>query len=76
MAWLASLSLSEASASTEADIPTRPTAYLLDNGNAYHIAHAVGILEHVLEDAYLPLQLRKYKHMGGLILVGMEPCMI
>lgn len=48
----------------------RLTAFLLDNGNAYHVAHLVGIMEYVLEEAYLPSSLRKYKHMGGLILFG------
>ncbi|ORY85303.1 Isoprenylcysteine carboxyl methyltransferase family-domain-containing protein [Leucosporidium creatinivorum] len=46
------------------------SSFLLDNGNAYHVAHLVGILEHVLEDAYLPAHWRKYKHMGGLIMLG------
>lgn len=45
-------------------------AFLLDNGIAYHVAHLVGILEHVLEYAYLPADLRKYKHLGAVVLGG------
>lgn len=45
-------------------------AFLLDNGIAYHVAHLVGILEHVLEDTYLPAEVRKYKHLGAVVLGG------
>lgn len=30
------------------------TAFLLNNGGAYHIAHAIGITEHLLELAFFP----------------------
>ncbi|KAK4054885.1 farnesyl cysteine-carboxyl methyltransferase [Microbotryomycetes sp. JL201] len=46
------------------------SSFLLDNGNAYHIAHIVGITEHALEEAFLPAHLRIYKHQGGLIVLG------
>ncbi|GAA5838337.1 hypothetical protein JCM9279_003208 [Rhodotorula babjevae] len=46
------------------------SSYLLDNGQLYHVAHVAGILEHVLEDAYLPAEYRRWKHAGGLFLVG------
>lgn len=49
-----------------------PEAYLLDNGIQYHIAHTVGIAEYVLEEAYLPAEWRKYKHLAGVIAIG-EP---
>ena len=45
-------------------------AYLLDNGMQYHIAHAAGIAEYVLEEAYLPAEWRKLKHLGGVIFLG------
>ncbi|KAK4058053.1 farnesyl cysteine-carboxyl methyltransferase [Microbotryomycetes sp. JL221] len=46
------------------------SSFLLDNGNAYHVAHIFGILEHVLEEAFLPERWRLYKHQGGLIVLG------
>ncbi|BGP36598.1 farnesyl cysteine-carboxyl methyltransferase [Rhodotorula kratochvilovae] len=46
------------------------SSYLLDNGNLYHVAHVGGILEHILEDAYLPEEYRRWKHAGGVFLVG------
>ena len=36
----------------------------------YHIAHACGMLEFILEDALLPPQWRVYKRMGPLFLLG------
>ncbi|KAM0793225.1 hypothetical protein ACM66B_000691 [Microbotryomycetes sp. NB124-2] len=46
------------------------SSFLLDNGKGYHIAHIVGIVEHALEEAFLPDHLRIYKHQGGLIALG------
>ncbi|KAI5478282.1 protein-S-isoprenylcysteine O-methyltransferase [Pseudohyphozyma bogoriensis] len=46
------------------------SSYLLDNGKPYHIAHAVGIIEHILEEAYLRPEWRLYKHNGSLVLFG------
>lgn len=43
---------------------------MLDNGAAYHIAHAVGMLEYVLEEAYLPEEWRRYKHAGAIVGLG------
>ena len=37
------------------------TAFLLNNGHEYHVAHLIGILEFVLEQAYVP-RLRALKH--------------
>lgn len=45
-------------------------AYLLDNGKQYPLAHLAGMLEHVLEDAFLPAEYRRWKHVGGLFLLG------
>ncbi|GAA5872326.1 hypothetical protein JCM3774_003346 [Rhodotorula dairenensis] len=47
------------------------SSYLLDNGRAYYAAHLAGMLEHVLEDAFLPAQYRRWKHAGGLFLLGL-----
>ncbi|GAA5992047.1 hypothetical protein JCM10908_000716 [Rhodotorula pacifica] len=47
------------------------SSYLLDNGRAYPAAHLAGMLEHVLEDAFLPPQYRRWKHVGGLFLLGL-----
>ena len=46
------------------------SAYLLDNGKQYPLAHLAGMLEHVLEDAFLPAEYRRWKHAGGLFLLG------
>ncbi|GAA6049527.1 hypothetical protein JCM3770_000831 [Rhodotorula araucariae] len=46
------------------------SSYLLDNGNLYHVAHVGGILEHILEEAYLPEEYRHWKHAGGVFLIG------
>jgi hypothetical protein len=45
-------------------------AYLLDNGNTYHVAHVGGILEHILEERYFPEHWRQYKHSGWLFVFG------
>ncbi|KAL8284222.1 hypothetical protein RQP46_004971 [Phenoliferia psychrophenolica] len=47
------------------------SSYLLDNGSQYHIAHALGITEFILEEAFLPAEWRKYKHLGGMALLGL-----
>lgn len=59
--------------SVRADNGPASAAYLLDNGQLYHVAHCAGILEHVLEDAFLPAEYRRWKHSGGLFLVGASP---
>lgn len=46
------------------------SSFLLDNGMMYHIAHLVGITEYILEEAYLPAEWRKFKHLGGLVFLG------
>lgn len=46
------------------------SAFLLDNGNAYHAAHALGMIEHVLEEAYFPPHWRKQKQSSVVILLG------
>ncbi|KAM0755474.1 ICMT-domain-containing protein [Meredithblackwellia eburnea MCA 4105] len=46
------------------------SSFLLNNGAAYHIAHAIGILEYILEEAYFPPEWRKYKHFGSIALLG------
>jgi len=45
-------------------------AYLINNGAAYPIAHAVGLIEHILETAFLPSHYRLFKAQGGLVLIG------
>jgi protein-S-isoprenylcysteine O-methyltransferase len=45
-------------------------AYLINNGAAYPTAHAVGLIEHILETAYLPAKYRLFKSQGGLVIIG------
>lgn len=45
-------------------------AYLINNGAAYPIAHTVGLIEHILETAYLPAKYRLFKTQGGLVVLG------
>ncbi|SCV68780.1 BQ2448_901 [Microbotryum intermedium] len=45
-------------------------AFLLNNGSPYHLAHAFGILEHILEEAYLPPKWRAFKHLGWVMVAG------
>ncbi|GAA5899111.1 hypothetical protein JCM5296_005747 [Sporobolomyces johnsonii] len=47
------------------------SSYLLDNGREYFAAHLAGLVEHVLEEVYLPPQYRVYKHSGGVFLLGL-----
>ncbi|GAA5995190.1 protein-S-isoprenylcysteine carboxyl O-methyltransferase [Rhodotorula paludigena] len=47
------------------------SSYLLDNGNMYHVAHVAGILEHILEEAFLPAHYRRWKHAGGVFVLGL-----
>lgn len=47
------------------------SSFLLNNGSAYHVAHFFGIIEHILERAYLPAQYYKYTHSPPLILLGL-----
>ncbi|KAK4706124.1 protein-S-isoprenylcysteine O-methyltransferase, partial [Phenoliferia sp. Uapishka_3] len=47
------------------------SSYLLDNGVGYHIAHAAGMLEHILAEAYFPAEWRKYRHLGGVVFIGL-----
>lgn len=46
------------------------SAYLLDNGRAYPAAHMAGMIEHILENAFLPAGYRRWKHVGGIFLLG------
>lgn len=46
------------------------SSFLLDNGKEYHVAHLVGIAEHVLEEAYLPAHWRLFKHSGAIVSFG------
>lgn len=45
-------------------------AYLINNGIEYPIAHIVGLIEHILETAYLPAKYRVFKSQGGLVILG------
>ncbi|GAA5925348.1 hypothetical protein JCM10213_008769 [Rhodosporidiobolus nylandii] len=47
------------------------SSYLLDNGNAYHVAHIAGILENILEERYFPEQYRLWKHSGVVFVLGL-----
>ncbi|SCZ90897.1 BZ3500_MvSof-1268-A1-R1_Chr1-3g02360 [Microbotryum saponariae] len=46
------------------------SSFLLNNGSPYHVAHAFGIVEHVLEEAYLPPKWRAFKHLGWIMVAG------
>ncbi|SGY30683.1 BQ5605_C002g01175 [Microbotryum silenes-dioicae] len=46
------------------------SSFLLNNGSPYHVAHAFGILEHILEEAYLPPKWRAFKHLGWIMVAG------
>ncbi|GAA6011473.1 hypothetical protein JCM10207_002631 [Rhodosporidiobolus poonsookiae] len=45
-------------------------SYLLDNGAQYHIAHACGLIEAVLEERYFPAAYRQWKHSGAVYIAG------
>ncbi|GAA5972233.1 hypothetical protein JCM11641_002366 [Rhodosporidiobolus odoratus] len=47
------------------------SSYLLDNGNAYHVAHLGGILETILEERYFPDKYRRWKHSGAVFVLGL-----
>ncbi|GAA6011099.1 hypothetical protein JCM8202_003895 [Rhodotorula sphaerocarpa] len=47
------------------------SSYLLDNGRAYPAAHMAGMIEHILENAFLPAGYRRWKHVGGIFFLGL-----
>lgn len=52
--------------------PLSSTAFLLNNGAAYHVAHFVGVTEYILEELSLPPSLRAYKHLRAPTVLGVS----
>ncbi|GAA5827031.1 hypothetical protein JCM11251_002212 [Rhodosporidiobolus azoricus] len=46
-------------------------SYLLNNGVHYDVAHAAGILEHILEERYFSEEWRRWKHSGWVFASGL-----